>query len=172
MADNCIRIEKLTQTIKDQERIINNIQDSISQLHMENITMRQRLLDNQNNLDQKHLKILSSKIKDFYLKKVGKNWIGNDELTISEMIVYLEEIFMTLGQEEEDGGKSMGRSSSPVFTFAEERNQDEDKFVLQLSSIDSTQSYVSDTNSEHLWSKKSQGQYKEFKTPQYKLSKS
>ena len=164
------KIDQLNQKIRDQERVIQTLQESINQIHTENIALRQSLLDQKDNQFKEQLRPLSNKIKHFYCDKVTKKEFNKEILSINELITLLQEIFMYTEYIKEKKSPERGRSKSPAFTFG---NIDDFSFdnnlTLKMSSLESTQTNLSDDNSDN--SNEKTHKMINFQTPQPKKNK-
>lgn len=159
------------QHFRDQQRTILNLQDSIRQLHMENAVLRQCVLEHQQKLHSNHMITLSSKLKDYYSKKVNRKVFDAAVLSPRDMVLVLEEIVMSVEHSEEMRMEYKQRSLSPAFTFAEEKSSADLKFHLKLDSVDSAQTNTSDSNSIGRSSKESKYSSGDFGSSKVKRSK-
>ena len=158
-------VDHLTQKIKDQERTILKLKDTISQLHIENSVLSQRLSKQSAippEVSKHQLNTLSTTILSFYNKKFPRNPVVSKQLSVREMIACLEEIFMSI---ENAKSRTLGfrtRSPSPAFTFANLEQVEAPVFKLQLESIESSPTTGSESNSQSLSSKEERGRGVEF----------
>ena len=155
-----------SQRLKDQERIIMNLQETVHNLHIENSVLRQCLVDHQSKHSSEHLKILSNKIKSFYNKRIAKEGLSFGILSIPEMILLLEEIFMNMDQIKDKGMELRDRRLSPALTFAPFEQLTETKLALHRISLDSNKTNTTATVDDRHLSIDLKGKIRGYKTPQ------
>lgn len=133
--------------LREQTRTIMNLQDMVRTLHMENAVLRQCVAEQNAKSHAEHMKILSNKIASYYSKRVNKKYAHRDVLSAHDMVLALEEIFMSVEHASARRVDVSRRSLSPAFTFAEESNTEGVKLHFKHDSVDSAQTNVSETKS-------------------------
>ena len=167
MASINIGTDQTHQQMKNYEQTIAMLQHTISQLHVENASLKQRVFDLETKKDQDHLTTLSNSIKRFPTYNYDSRTGCRKELSPKRMVGRLNDLFDNL-ESGNDHSVEKDRSPSPAFTFGVEDRYANAKFVIKVDSLESTDENGSRSYSDVVSSKHSKGKMKDFASPQFK----